>query len=126
MIRVKASPASAHVDAMIGSVVPHGILVFAAATRLRRRLGWGLRWLVVAALPGMLAGPVCASECYSIKEPDRKNYCLAVTTDKPSYCYAIKSPDAKNACLAEVKHKRSYCYSIKATDLRNQCLAETK
>lgn len=123
---VNASAAPTYDDATICPVDLCINADVAASAQLRGGIVWRLRLLVVGAIAGMLAGPVCASECYSIKESDRKNYCLAVTTDKPSFCYAIKSPDAKNACLAEVSDKRSYCYSIKETDLRNQCLAETK
>ena len=30
-----------------------------------------------------------------------------------SHCYSIKNSDQKNYCLAIAKHKESYCYSIR-------------
>jgi len=66
------------------------------------------------------------SHCYSIKNSDQKNYCLALAKDKDSYCYSIQESDSKNLCLAQVKKQKSYCYSIKASDSKNQCLALVK
>lgn len=68
---------------------------------------------------------VCAndSHCYSIKNSDQKNYCLALAKNKDSHCYSIKESDTKNLCIAQVKNQKSYCYSIKASDSKNQCLA---
>jgi hypothetical protein len=67
-----------------------------------------------------------ASHCYSIKNQNRKNYCLAQVKEERSYCYSIKEQDLKNFCLAEVSGQRSYCYSIRSLDNRSQCLAKTK
>jgi hypothetical protein len=66
------------------------------------------------------------SHCYSIKNSDQKNYCLALAKHKDSYCYSIQESDSKNLCLAQVKNQKSYCYSIKASDSKNQCLAMVK
>ena len=66
------------------------------------------------------------SQCYSIKNSDQKNYCLALAKNKDSYCYSIQESDSKNLCLAQVKNQKSYCYSIKASDSKNQCLAVVK
>lgn len=63
------------------------------------------------------------SNCYSIQNYDRKNFCLATTRDQRSYCYSIGESDTKNYCLAQVGNQRSYCYSIRSLDTKNQCLA---
>ena len=70
-------------------------------------------------------GLVQASEtdCYSIKDQDRKNLCLATSKRQVSYCYAIKNADSKNMCLARVDLKKSHCYSIKDKDSQKECLA---
>ena len=72
-------------------------------------------------------GLVQASEtdCYSIKDQDRKNknLCLATSKSQVSYCYAIKNADSKNTCLARVGFKRSNCYSVKSKDSQKECLA---
>jgi hypothetical protein len=66
------------------------------------------------------------SHCYSIKNSDQKNYCLALAKHQDSYCYSIQESDSKNLCLAQVKNQKSYCYSIKTRDSKNQCLAVVK
>jgi hypothetical protein len=66
------------------------------------------------------------SHCYSIKNSDQRNYCLALAKHQDSYCYSIQESDSKNLCLAQVKNQKSYCYSIKASDSKNQCLAMVK
>ena len=72
--------------------------------------------------------PVHANEshCYSIKNSDAKNSCLALAKNQDSYCYSIREADSKNLCLAQVKNQKSYCYSIKSSDSKNQCLAFVK
>jgi len=66
------------------------------------------------------------SHCYSIKNSDQKNYCLALAKHQVSYCYSLQESDSKNLCLAQIKNQKSYCYSIKASDSKNQCLAMVK
>jgi len=66
------------------------------------------------------------SHCYSIKNSDQKNYCLALAKHQDSYCYSIQESDSKNLCLAQIKNQKSYCYSIKASDSKNQCFAVVK
>ncbi len=63
-----------------------------------------------------------ASNCYSIRDQDRKNYCLATAKNQKSYCYSIRDQDTKNFCLAQLSNQRSYCYSIRSSDTKNQCL----
>ncbi|MGB4021102.1 MAG: hypothetical protein WBL30_02800 [Limnohabitans sp.] len=43
-----------------------------------------------------------------------------------SYCFSVKDADTKNMCLANVMAQRSYCYSIKTNDMKQQCLAQVK
>jgi len=69
------------------------------------------------------ASTASESQCYSIRDNDRKNLCLASVKQQPSYCYSIQESDTKNVCLAQVKGQRSYCYSVRNADLKNQCLA---
>jgi uncharacterized protein involved in tellurium resistance len=64
--------------------------------------------------------------CFSIKDPDRKNVCLAMSKRQNSYCYSVKESDTKNMCLANVMQQQSYCYSIKMHDMKQQCLAQVK
>ena len=66
------------------------------------------------------------SACFSIKDPDRKNVCLAMSKRQNSHCYSVKEPDAKNMCLANVMQQQSHCYSIKVHDMKQQCLAQVK
>ena len=75
--------------------------------------------LILATTPAAAAG----SDCYSIKDADRKNLCLATSTNQQSYCHAIRDGDGKNMCLARLSRQKSYCYSIKAGDARAECLA---
>ena len=63
------------------------------------------------------------SHCYSIRDNDRKNVCLATAKQQASYCYSVQDADTKNVCLAQVKGQRSNCYSVRNADLKNQCLA---
>ena len=75
----------------------------------------------------ILAPDVCwadASNCYSIKDADLKNSCLAVTKNEKARCYSIKDRDLKNGCLAQVGNETSRCYSIKDRDQKQRCLAE--
>ena len=72
------------------------------------------------------ASQVSASHCYSIKDKDEKNYCLARAKRQASYCYSIRNSDKKNFCLAEIKGQKSYCYSIKNRDQKNACLARVR
>jgi hypothetical protein len=40
--------------------------------------------------------------CFSIRDPDRKNVCLAMSSRQNSYCFSVKDADTKNMCLANV------------------------
>jgi hypothetical protein len=83
-------------------------------------------WLLVGLwFVAMGCGVARASEtdCYSIKDQDRKNLCLATSKRQVPYCYAIKNADSKNMCLARVDLKKSHCHSIKDKDSQKECLA---
>lgn len=67
-----------------------------------------------------------SSTCFSIKDQDRKNHCLALAKDQVSYCHSIRESDLKNFCQAQVKEQKSYCHSIRSSDTRNQCLGMLK
>ena len=66
------------------------------------------------------------SHCYSIRNSDQKNFCLALVKKQDTYCYSIREPDSKNLCLAQIKNQKSYCYSIKTSDIKNHCIAILK
>lgn len=67
------------------------------------------------------AGP---SDCYAIRDPDMRRYCLAETRGNRSDCYAIDDHDSRRHCLAEVGGRKSDCYSINDADERRRCLAK--
>ena len=46
------------------------------------------------------------SECYAIKDADKRAYCLAQVKRDPGNCYRIKDGDKRNQCLAEIKGSR--------------------
>lgn len=39
-----------------------------------------------------------------------------------SRCYSIKDQDSKNLCLAREEDEKSRCYSVKDSDMKNQGL----
>jgi hypothetical protein len=63
------------------------------------------------------------SNCYSIKNTDQKNYCLAISKAQNSFCYSIHESDLKNTCLGQVSNNKNYCYGIQSSDTKNKCLA---
>jgi len=64
-----------------------------------------------------------SSRCFSIRDSDLRNACLASTRGSKSRCYSIKDADRKWLCLAQVIGERSRCYSVHDHDLRTFCLA---
>jgi hypothetical protein len=72
---------------------------------------------------GLVIASLAHADCYSIKDSDNNNICLAKTKNQSGYCYSVRDGDIKNNCLAEVKQKRSYCYNIRSNELKNECLA---
>ena len=75
---------------------------------------------VTAWIEEAMAG---TSECYAIKDADKRAYCLAQVKRNPGNCYRIKDGDNRNQCLAEIKGLRDRCYAIKDQDSRKACLA---
>jgi hypothetical protein len=87
----------------------------------------------LAILAALLALPVLhssdvaradATQCYSIQNRDKQNYCLATAKSEPTYCYSIQDRDFQNFCLAQVKGEKTYCYSIQDRDAQQQCLSQ--
>lgn len=66
------------------------------------------------------------SECYAIKDADKRAYCLAQVKRDPGNCYRIKDGDNRNQCLAEIKGSRDRCHAIKNADTRKQCRASIR
>ena len=66
------------------------------------------------------------SECYAIKDADKRAYCLARVKRDYGYCYRIKDGDSRNQCLAEINGSRGRCYAVKDHDNRKSCLARTR
>ena len=78
-------------------------------------------FLIIIGLP--LAAK---ADCYSIRDTDLKNNCLAEQKKEAFYCYSVQDADMKNYCLAKVKQEKVYCYSLKNQDKKNECLAIVK
>lgn len=76
-----------------------------------------------AALLAMGEGMAASSDCYAIKDGDKRAYCLAVVKRDYGYCHRIKDGDKRNQCMGEIKGTRSNCYAIKEQDARRECLA---
>ncbi|WP_406624542.1 hypothetical protein [Acidovorax sp. SDU_ACID1] len=80
--------------------------------------------MVVTAWMGeAMAG---TSECYAVKNADKRADCLAQVKRDPGNCYRIKDGDNRNQCLAEIKGSRDRCYAIKDQDSRKACLANSR
>lgn len=77
-----------------------------------------------AAILAMGEVMAASSDCYAIKDGDKRAYCLAVVKRDYGHCYRIKDADKRHQCLAEVKGSRSNCYAIKGQDVRKECLAK--
>ena len=75
----------------------------------------------VLAMGEVMAAP---SDCYAIKDGDKRAYCLAVVKRDYGYCHRIQGADKRNQCMAEIKGSRSNCYAIKEQDARKACLAQ--
>lgn len=50
----------------------------------------------------------------------------ADSTAAAGACYTISDPDARNYCRAKARHDSSTCYAIQRQDLRAMCLSETR
>ena len=102
----------------------NGSWAMAALTNIPRGILSGLLWAIgICGMGGAMAGP---SDCYGIKDADRRHYCLAMYKGDTGNCYSIKDQDDRNLCLAQVKGQRSHCHSIRESDQRKQCLALVK
>mgnify|MGYP000849122711 CR=1 FL=1 len=88
--------------------------------RARSSLLVPLCMVVTAWMGKAMAG---TSECYAIKDADKRAYCLAQVKRDHGYCYRVKDGDKRNQCLAEIKGSRDRCYAIKDQDSRKACLA---
>lgn len=84
------------------------------------------RWVLLAIFFPAALVHADASRCYSIKDKDLRQYCLATAQGRKSRCYAIRDKDQKNLCLAQLGSQKSRCYSIQDKDRKNQCLAGFK
>ena len=91
--------------------------------RARGSLLVPLCMVVTAWMGEAMAG---TSECYAIKDADKRAYCLAQVKRDHGYCYRIKNGDSRNQCLAEIKGSRDRCYAIKDQDSRKVCLARAR
>lgn len=77
-----------------------------------------------AAILAMGEVMAASSDCYAIKDGDKRAYCLAAVKQDYQYCYRVKDSDQRNQCLAEIKGSRDRCYAIKENDARRLCLAK--
>ena len=78
----------------------------------------------LCALSALPMGEVMAgtSDCYAIKDGDKRAYCLATVKRDYGHCHRIKGSDLRNQCFAEIKGSRDQCYAIKDQDARRACL----
>lgn len=81
--------------------------------------------LCIVAVAWMGEAMAGTSECYAIKDADKRAYCLAQVKRDSGSCYRIKNGDNRNQCLAEIKMQRGHCYAIKGQDMRITCVATT-
>ena len=56
------------------------------------------------------------SECFSIKDDDQRNACLASAKNDQSYCLKIPANDLREACLAQLKGETYGCFKIQDPD----------
>ena len=77
----------------------------------------------ILAMGEVMAG---SSDCYAIKDGDKRAYCLAVVKRDYGYCHRIKDGDKRNQCMAEIKGTRRNCYAIREQEARRSCLARGK
>ena len=89
-------------------------------SRARSSLLVPLCMVVTAWIGDAMAG---TSECYAIKDADKRAYCLAQVKRDYGYCHRIKDGDRRNQCLAEIKGARDRCHAIKDQNSRKACLA---
>ena len=89
----------------------------------RRYLFVPLCMIAVVWMGEAMAG---TSECYAIKDADKRAYCLAQVKGDHGYCYRVKEVDKRNQCLAEINGSRGRCYAVKDHDNRKACLARTR
>ena len=80
--------------------------------------------IIIAFLITTSPSHAAGDQCYSINNPDAKNFCLATARNEANYCYSISNQDQKNMCLAVVRREKNYCYSISSQDQKNMCLAK--
>lgn len=83
----------------------------------------GMMGVALTVLAGIAPSWADSSQCYSIRDPDARRYCLAETRQNRSDCYAIQNPDERSHCLATVGGHKSDCYRIRDADERHRCLA---
>ena len=55
--------------------------------------------LCMSAVAWMGEAMAGTSECYAIKDADKRAYCLAQVKRDPGNCYRIKDGDNRNQCL---------------------------
>eukprot|EP01036_Dinobryon_divergens_P050144 gene50144-67144_t len=56
--------------------------------------------IIIASLITTSPLHAAGDQCYSINNPDAKNFCLATARNEANYCYSISNQDQKNMCLA--------------------------
>jgi len=64
-----------------------------------------------------------SSRCYSIRDSDLRQACLAETRNNKGTCYAISDPDRRQLCIAQTTGQKSSCYNVRDKDKKAACLA---
>ena len=80
-------------------------------------------WLMTTTAFSYADGATDPSRCYSIKDADLRQSCLAETRNNKGTCYSIKDADRRQLCLAQTTGQKSICYNIKDKDKKAACLA---
>lgn len=85
---------------------------------MRTSLYLALAMLVIADAAG-----TTQTQCAAIRDPDRRNACLAETNRSPINCFAVRDADSRQMCLARGTGDRARCGAIRDADRRQACFA---
>lgn len=67
------------------------------------------RWIVLLIIIGLLYAldaKSAASDCYSIRDYDKRQECLAIDRGSESSCYSIREYDQRQICIVKARRGR--------------------
>jgi hypothetical protein len=82
--------------------------------------------LCMVAMAWMEEAMAMGTACHSIKDVDKRAFCLGQVRQNHDYCYRIRDADRRNECLARTEWARDRCHTIKENDIRKACLVQTR